>query len=87
MSRGIDVVGQSDGSVLRADATGGAGRSCFGEDAFAAGAFGRRVALTVPIASGGAGAGVFRAVPGGSGARPLSGACAEQPRPGDAFGS
>ncbi|MFB9349654.1 hypothetical protein ACFFUA_19735 [Streptomyces heliomycini] len=57
MSRVIDVVGQSDGSVLRADATGGAG------------------------------AGVFRAVPGGSGARPLSGACAEQPRPGDAFGS
>lgn len=87
VSRIIDVIEQSDGSVLRADATGVTGCSRFGKGAFVAGAFDQRVALTMPIESGSAGTGVFRGIPGESGAQPLSSAYSEQPWLGDAFGS
>ncbi|WP_217132514.1 cellulose binding domain-containing protein [Streptomyces sp. AC558_RSS880] len=87
VSRVIDVIEQSDGSVLRADATGVTGCSRFGKGAFVAGAFDQRIALTMPIESGSAGTGVFRGIPGESGAQPLSSAYSEQPWLGDAFGS
>ncbi|WP_371102652.1 cellulose binding domain-containing protein [Streptomyces sp. PU_AKi4] len=87
VSRVIDVIEQSDGSVLRADATGVTGCSRFGKGAFVAGAFDQRIALTMPIESGSAGTGVFRGIPSESGAQPLSSAYSEQPWLGDAFGS
>ncbi|MEU9351383.1 cellulose-binding protein [Streptomyces griseoloalbus] len=87
VSRVIDVIEQSDGGVLRADATGVTGCSRFGKGAFVAGAFDQRIALTMPIESGSAGTGVFRGIPGESGAQPLSSAYSEQPWLGDAFGS
>ncbi|WP_309058388.1 cellulose binding domain-containing protein [Streptomyces sp.] len=87
VSRIIDVIEQSGGSVLRADATGVTGCSRFGKGAFAAGAFDQRVALTMPIESGSGGTGIFRGIPGESGAQPLSSAYSEQPWLGDAFGS
>ncbi|NYI03801.1 glucuronyl esterase domain-containing protein [Allostreptomyces psammosilenae] len=86
VSRIIDVIEQSDGSVLRADATGVTGCSRFGKGALAAGAFDQRIDLTMPIESGTAGAPVFRGIPGESGAQPLSSAYSEQPWLGDAFG-
>lgn len=87
VSRIIDVIEQSGGSVLRADATGVTGCSRYGKGAFAAGAFDQRIALTMPIESGSAGAPIFRGLPGESGAQPLSSAYGEQPWLGDAFGS
>ncbi|MDG9715493.1 cellulose-binding domain-containing protein [Streptomyces sp. DH24] len=87
VSRIIDVIEQSGGSVLRADATGVTGCSRFGKGAFAAGAFDQRIDLTMPIESGSAGTGIFRGIPGESGAQPLSSAYSEQPWLGDAFGS
>ncbi|MFW6691068.1 cellulose-binding protein [Streptomyces sp. MAR4 CNX-425] len=87
VSRIIDVVEQSDGSVLRAEATGVTGCSRFGKGAFVAGAFDQRIALTMPIESGTAGAPALRAVARESGAQPLSSAYSEQPWLGDAFGS
>ncbi|CAL9353491.1 hypothetical protein SUDANB176_00524 [Streptomyces sp. enrichment culture] len=87
VSRIIDVIEQSDGSVLRADATGVTGCSRFGKGAFVAGAFDQRVALTMPIESGSAGTGILRGIPGESGAQPLSSAYSEQPWLGDSFGS
>lgn len=87
VSRIIDVIEQSGGGVLRADATGVTGCSRFGKGAFVAGAFDQRVALTIPIESGTAGAPVFRGIPGEGGSQPLSSAYGEQPWLGDAFGS
>ncbi|GAA3175031.1 hypothetical protein GCM10010451_24840 [Streptomyces virens] len=87
VSRVIDVIEQSDGGVLRADATGVTGCSRFGKGAFVAGAFDQRIALTMPIESGSGGTGIFRGIPGESGAQPLSSAYSEQPWLGDAFGS
>lgn len=87
VSRIIDVVEQSGGSVLRADATGVTGCSRFGKGALVAGAFDQRIGLTMPIESGTAGAPIFRGVPGESGSQPLSSAYSEQPWLGDAFGS
>jgi hypothetical protein len=87
VSRIIDVIEQSGGSVLRPDATGVTGCSRFGKGAFAAGAFDQRIDLTMPIESGSAGTGIFRGIPGESGAQPLSSAYSEQPWLGDAFGS
>ncbi|MFI7276900.1 cellulose binding domain-containing protein [Streptomyces sp. NPDC049879] len=87
VSRIIDVIEQSGGSVLRADATGVTGCSRFGKGAFVAGAFDQRVALTMPIESGTGGAPAFRSVAGESGSQPLSSAYGEQPWLGDAFGS
>ncbi|WP_234320469.1 cellulose binding domain-containing protein [Streptomyces sp. SBT349] len=87
VSRIIDVIEQSGGTVLRADATGVTGCSRYGKGAFAAGAFDQRIALTMPIESGTAGAPILRGIPGESGSQPLSSAYGEQPWLGDAFGS
>ncbi|MDR7277831.1 glucuronyl esterase domain-containing protein [Catenuloplanes atrovinosus] len=87
VSRIIDVLEQSGGSVLRADATGVTGCSRYGKGAFVTGAFDQRIALTMPIESGTGGAPIFRGVNGESGAQPLSSAYGEQPWLGDAFGS
>jgi hypothetical protein len=86
VSRIIDVIEQSGGSILRADATGVTGCSRFGKGAFAVGAFDQRVALTMPIESGSAGVPIYRGIPG-EGAQSLSSAYGEQPWLGDAFGS
>ncbi|MGF1344519.1 cellulose binding domain-containing protein [Streptomyces flavovirens] len=87
LSRIIDVIEQSGGSLLTADATGASGCSRFGKGAFVAGAFDQRIALTMPIESGSGGAPAFRALASESGAQPLSSAYSEQPWLGDAFGS
>nr|WP_189081301.1 cellulose binding domain-containing protein [Mangrovihabitans endophyticus] len=87
VSRIIDVIEQSNGTILRADATGVTGCSRFGKGAFVVGAFDQRIALTMPIESGSGGAPIFRGIPGESGAQPLSSAYSEQPWLGDAFGS
>ncbi|MEV0714426.1 cellulose binding domain-containing protein [Asanoa sp. NPDC050611] len=86
-SRIIDVVEQSGGTVLRADALGVTGCSRYGKGAFAVGAFDQRIALTMPIESGSAGVPILRGIPGESGAQPLSSAYGEQPWLGDAFSS
>ncbi len=86
VSRIIDVIEQSGGGVLTADATGVAGCSRFGKGAFVIGAFDQRIALTMPIESGSAGVPIFRGIPG-EGAQSLSSAYGEQPWLGDAFGS
>ncbi|MEE1942413.1 cellulose binding domain-containing protein [Streptomyces sp. TRM 70361] len=87
VSRIIDVIESSGGSVLRADATGVTGCSRYGKGAFVAGAFDQRIALTMPIESGSGGVGAFRSIARESGAQPLSSAYGEQPWLGDAFGS
>ncbi|WP_344631567.1 cellulose binding domain-containing protein [Streptomyces glaucosporus] len=87
VSRIIDVVEQSGGTVLRADATGVTGCSRYGKGAFVAGAFDQRIALTMPIESGSGGVNAFRSIARESGSQPLSSAYSEQPWLGDAFGS
>jgi hypothetical protein len=87
VSRIIDVIEQSGGNILRANATGVTGCSRYGKGAFVTGAFDQRIALTMPIESGSAGAPIFRGIPGESGAQPLSSAYGEQPWLGDAFNS
>jgi hypothetical protein len=84
VSRIIDVIAQSDGKILKADAVGVTGCSRFGKGAFVAGVFDQRVALTMPIESGTAGVPIWRGVPG-EGAQSLSSAYGEQPWFGDAF--
>lgn len=86
VSRIIDVIEESGGTILRGDATGVTGCSRFGKGAFVAGVFDQRIALTMPIESGTAGVPIFRGVPG-EGAQSLSSAYGEQPWFGDAFGS
>jgi len=86
VSRIIDVIEQSNGGILKADATGVTGCSRFGKGAFVVGAFDQRIALTMPIESGSAGVPIFRGIPG-EGAQSLSSAYGEQPWLGDAFGS
>jgi len=86
VSRMIDVIAQSGGSILRADATGVTGCSRFGKGAIVAGAFDQRIALTMPIESGTAGVPILRGV-NGEGAQTLSSAYGEQPWFGDAFTS
>ena len=83
-SRIIDVIEQSGGNILRAD-IGVTGCSRYGKGAFVIGAFDQRIALTMPIESGSAGVGAFRAIAQESGAQPLSSAYGEQPWLGDAF--
>ncbi|HZM74460.1 MAG TPA: cellulose-binding domain-containing protein [Candidatus Limnocylindrales bacterium] len=85
VSRIIDVIEQSGGNILRADAMGVTGCSRYGKGAFAIGAFDQRIALTMPIESGSAGVPILRGIPGESGAQPLSSAYGEQPWLGDAF--
>lgn len=84
-SRFIDVVEQSDGTLLKADAIAVTGCSRFGKGAFAAGAFDQRIALTLPIESGTGGTPTWRAVSGEDGAQTLDSAYSEQPWFGDAF--
>jgi hypothetical protein len=86
VSRIIDVIEQSGGSILKADAMGVTGCSRFGKGTIVTGAFDQRIALTMPIESGTAGVPILRGVPG-EGAQSLSSAFGEQPWFGDAFGS
>jgi hypothetical protein len=86
VSRIIDVIEQSGGNILKADAVGVTGCSRFGKGAFVVGVFDQRIALTMPIESGSAGVPIFRGIPG-EGAQSLSSAYGEQPWLGDAFGS
>ncbi|OKI25038.1 cellulose-binding protein [Saccharothrix sp. CB00851] len=83
VSRIIDVIEASGGTILRAD-VGVTGCSRFGKGAFAAGVFDQRVGLTMPIESGTAGVPIHRGIPG-EGAQSLSSAYGEQPWFGDAF--
>jgi hypothetical protein len=85
VSRIIDVIEQSDGSVLEVEAMAVAGCSRFGKGAFAAGVLDQRIALTIPFESGSAGVPIYRGIPG-EGAQTLSSAYGEQPWFGDAFG-
>ena len=87
VSRIIDVVEQSGGNILKADAMGVTGCSRYGKGAFAVGAFDQRIALTMPIESGTAGVPSYRGIAGESGSQPLSSAYSEQPWFGDAFSS
>jgi hypothetical protein len=84
VSRIVDVIAASDGSVLKADAIGVTGCSRYGKGAFIAGAYDDRIALTMPIESGTAGVPIWRGIPG-EGAQTLSSAYGEQPWFGDAF--
>ena len=84
VSRIIDVVAQSDGKVLKADAIAVTGCSRFGKGAFIAGAFDQRIPLTMPIESGTAGVPIWRNV-NAEGGQTLSSAYGEQPWFGDAF--
>jgi hypothetical protein len=84
VSRIIDVIEESNGSVLKADSIAVAGCSRFGKGAFIAGAFDQRIALTMPIESGTDGVPIWRGIPG-EGAQSLSSAYGEQPWIGDAF--
>src|SRR3954466_15746260 len=85
VSRIIDVIEQSGGNILKADALGVTGCSRYGKGAFAIGAFDQRIALTMPIESGSAGVPILRGIPGESGSQPLSRPYGEQPCLGDAF--
>jgi hypothetical protein len=84
VSRIIDVIEQSDGTILKADAIAVTGCSRFGKGSFFAGVFDQRVALTMPIESGSAGVPIWRGIPG-EGAQSLSSAYSEQPWLGDGF--
>jgi uncharacterized repeat protein (TIGR02543 family) len=91
VSRIIDVIEQSDGSVLRADAIGVTGCSRSGKGAFAAGVLDQRVALTMPMESGTGGTNIMRgafadrATSGTNGAQSPQSAYDEQPWLGDDF--
>jgi hypothetical protein len=85
VSRIIDVIEQSDGTILEASAVGVTGCSRFGKGAFVTGVFDQRIALTMPIESGSAGVPILRGIPG-EGAQSLPSAYGEQPWLGDAFG-
>jgi hypothetical protein len=86
VSRIIDVIEQSGGAILKADAIAVTGCSRFGKGSFFAGVFDQRVALTMPIESGSAGVPIWRGIPG-EGAQSLSSAYGEQPWLGDGFSS
>jgi hypothetical protein len=87
VSRIIDVIEQSGGTILKADDTAVTGCSRFGKGALVAGAFDQRIPLTMPVESGTDGVPILRGVPGESGAQPLGEAYGEQPWVGDAFNS
>lgn len=84
VSRVIDVIADSGGSVLEADALGISGCSRFGKGAFTIGAFDQRIALTLPIESGSGGVPIWRGIPG-EGAQTPSSAYTETYWLGDAF--
>lgn len=91
VSRLIDVIAQSDGSILRADAIGVTGCSRYGKGAFIAGAFDQRVALTLPVESGTAGVPIWRGIAeamvgaNGNPSQSLASAYGEQPWFADGF--
>ncbi|OXM60631.1 cellulose-binding protein [Amycolatopsis vastitatis] len=85
VSRIIDVIEQSGGSVLKAGALGVTGCSRYGKSAFAIGVLDQRIALTMPIESGTAGVPALRSIPTESGSQGLGNAYGEQPWFGDAF--
>jgi hypothetical protein len=84
VSRIIDVIEQSDQSIIRADGIAVTGCSRFGKGAFSIGVFDERIALTIPIESGSGGVPIFRGITSG-GAQPPDSAYGEQPWLGDAF--
>jgi glucuronyl esterase-like protein len=84
VSRIIDVIEQSDGKILQANAVGVTGCSRFGKGSFIAGVFDQRIPLTMPIESGTAGVPIWRGV-NAEGGQTLSSAYGEQPWFGDAF--
>ena len=92
VSRIIDVIEQSDGKILKADAIGVTGCSRDGKGAFVAGVLDQRVALTMPMESGTGGTNIMRGAyadrdPGGGteGAQSPQSAYGEQPWLGDDF--
>lgn len=85
VSRIIDVIASSGGSILR-EAIGVTGCSRFGKGALVAGAFDERIALTMPVESGTGGVPVFRGAASEPGAQPPVHAFGEQPWLGDTFG-
>ena len=91
VSRIVDVIAQSDGSILRADAIGVTGCSRYGKGAFIAGAFDERIALTLPVESGTAGVPIWRGIAkaemgaNGNLSQSLSNAYNEQPWFADGF--
>ncbi len=86
VSRIIDVIEQSDQSILRADGMAVTGCSRYGKGAFSIGMFDERIALTIPIESGSGGVPIWRGVTK-EGAQPPDSAYSEQPWLGDAFRS
>ena len=91
VSRIVDVIAQSDGTILQADAVGVTGCSRYGKGAFIAGAFDQRIALTLPIESGTAGVPIWRGIAealvgaNNDPSQSLSSAYAEQPWFADGF--
>jgi hypothetical protein len=91
VSRIIDVIEASDGSVLDAKAVGVTGCSRYGKGAFLAGVLDQRVALTMPIESGTSGVPIWRGIAKGENgengkpSQSLSSAYSEQPWFADAF--
>jgi hypothetical protein len=91
VSRLVDVIAQSDGALLRADAIGVTGCSRYGKGAFIAGAFDQRIALTLPVESGTAGVPIWRGIAqamvgaNGNPSQSLASAYGEQPWFADGF--
>ncbi|NLG18424.1 MAG: hypothetical protein GX556_13910 [Fibrobacter sp.] len=84
VSRIIDVIEQSGGDLIRADAIGVSGCSRFGKGAFAIGVFDQRIALTIPFESGSGGVPIYRGL-SGEGAQSASSAYGETYWLGDDF--
>jgi len=84
VSRIIDVIQKSDGSILKWDAIGVTGCSRYGKGSFVAGVFDQRIALTMPIESGTGGVPIMRSV-SNENKQSLSSAYSEQPWLGDVF--
>jgi hypothetical protein len=84
VSRIIDVIEQSGGNIIKADALGISGCSRFGKGAFTIGAFDQRIALTLPIESGSGGVPIWRGIQA-EGAQTPSSAYGETYWLGDAF--
>jgi len=84
VSRIIDVIQKSDGSILKWDAIGVTGCSRYGKGSFVAGVFDQRIALTMPIESGTGGVPIMRNV-SNEAKQSLTSAYSEQPWLGDVF--
>jgi len=86
VSRILDVIEQSGGSILKVDAMGVSGCSRFGKGAFTIGAFDQRIALTIPFESGTGGVPIWRGL-SGEGSQSALNAYNETYWLGDAFSS